>query len=97
MKKDFYCKDWERHIPEPIFDEMPRYGELYKRAWKIARDHVKTIDGMPQNPYMDEAFCETQVWIWDTCFMTLCCKYAGDVFPGVETLNNFYSVLHEGK
>lgn len=52
---------------------------------------------MPQSPYMDEAFCETQVWIWDSCFMSLFCKYAREAFPGVETLNNFYEVLYNGK
>ncbi len=49
---------------------------------------------MPQSPYMDEAFCDTQIWIWDSCFMSLFCKYAQEVFPGVETLNNFYEVIH---
>ena len=52
---------------------------------------------MPQNPYMDEGFCETQVCIWDTCFMSLFCKFAQDVFPGKETLKNFYEVLFDGK
>ncbi len=46
---------------------------------------------------MDEAFCATQVWIWDSCFMSLFCKYAKEVFPGVETLNNFYENLYGGK
>ena len=59
MVKDFYCKNWEDHVPRPVCDAMPQYGELYKKAWKIARDHVKTIDGMPQSPYMDEAFCDS--------------------------------------
>ena len=45
---------------------------------------------------MDEAFCDTQIWIWDTCFMSLFCKYAQSVFPGIESLNNFYEVLHNG-
>jgi hypothetical protein len=52
---------------------------------------------MSQNPYMDEAFCDTQVWIWDSCFMSLFTKYAREAFPGVETLNNFYEVLYGGK
>lgn len=52
---------------------------------------------MPQNPYMDEAFCDSQVWIWDSCFMAIFCKYCRDVFPGVETLTNFYEVLHGEK
>ena len=51
---------------------------------------------MPQNPYMDEAFCDTQIWIWDTCFMSLFCKYAREVFPGIESFRNFYAVLYNG-
>lgn len=36
---------------------------FHKIAWELAREHVKEIDGMPQNPYMDEGFCDTQIWI----------------------------------
>ena len=97
MKKRFGAADWEKYIPEPICDARPEYYEFYKKAWELAYAHIKYIDGMPQSPYMDEAFCDTQVWIWDTCFMTLFCKYAQDVFPGVETLNNFYEVLYNHK
>ena len=42
---------------------------------------------------MDEGFCDTQIWIWDTCFMSLFCKFAQEVFPGVESFKNFYEVL----
>lgn len=95
--KNFGRPDWKDFIPVPVYDEKPEYLEFYERAWEMAYDHIKTIDGMPQNPYMDEAFCDSQIWIWDTCFMTLFCKYCRDVFPGVETLNNFYEVLHGTK
>lgn len=94
MEKHFGSPDWEKYVPTPICDSHPEYYEFYKKAWELAFAHIKHIDGMPQTPYMDEAFCDTQVWIWDTCFMTLFCKYAQDVFPGVETLNNFYEVLY---
>lgn len=97
MKKDFKAKDWKKYIPKPIFEAFPEYEEFYEKAWELARDHVKDIPGMPQTPYMDEAFCETQVWIWDTCFMTLFCKFAQEAFPGIETFKNFYAVLYEGK
>lgn len=97
MKKDFRSINWEKSIPVPVLDEFPKYNELYEKAWKLAHDHVKEIKGLPQTPYMDEAFCETEVWIWDTCFMSLFCKFASDVFPGVETLNNFYEGLFSGK
>ena len=93
MEKNFRASDWEKYLPIPVCEEHPEYEAFYKRAWSLAHDHVRDIPGMPQTPYMDEAFCDTQVWIWDTCFMTLFCKYAQEVFPGIETLNNFYTVF----
>lgn len=96
MRKNikFGDKNWEQYIPKPVLEQYPQYIELYKKAWSLAFDHVKDIPGMPQSPYMDEALCETQVWIWDSCFMSFFCKYAREVFPGIETLNNFYEVLY---
>ena len=96
MMKNFNEKNWKDYIPKPVCEQHPEYFSFYEKAWELARDHVKFIDGMPQNPYMDEAFCETQVWIWDTCFMSLFCKFAQEVFPGVETFQNFYHVLLNG-
>ncbi len=95
--KHFSDDRWKQSIPMPVCEDHPEYTEFYQRAWKLVREHVKYIDGMPQTPYMDEAFCDTQIWIWDSCFMSLFCKYAQEAFPGVETLNNFYSVLYDGK
>ncbi|HBF86676.1 MAG TPA: neutral trehalase [Clostridiales bacterium] len=97
MKKDFRTKKWKDYVPVPVFDERPEFTEFYKKAWEIARAHVKEVKGMPQTPYMDEAFCDTQIWIWDSCFMSLFCKFAQEVFPGVETLENFYEALYGGK
>ncbi|MCR4718401.1 MAG: neutral trehalase, partial [Firmicutes bacterium] len=97
MKKNFGTDNWGKNIPEPICDDFPEYYEFYKKTWEIAKTHIKEIDGMPQSPYMDEAFCDTQIWIWDSCFMSLFCKYAQEIFPGIETLNNFYEVLYNGK
>lgn len=97
MKKNFKEPNWQKYLPIPILKECPEYTRFYKKAWELAHDHVRDIEGMPQNPYMDEAFCDTQVWIWDTCFMSLFCKFAQEVFPGVESFNNFYEVLYGGK
>lgn len=97
MNRKFGCENWHEFVPVPICEDNPAYLEFYKKAWELAYAHVKSIDGMPQTPYMDEAFCQTQVWIWDSCFMALFCKYAKEVFPGVETFNNFYEVLYNGK
>lgn len=95
--QNFGAKNWHEYIPMPIYDEHPEYNEFYMKAWELAYDHILDIPGMPQTPFMDEAFCKTVYWIWDSCFMSLFCKYAREVFPGVETLKNFYEVLHDGK
>ena len=97
MNKNFGAANWQEYIPMPICEDHPEYIDFYKKAWELAYLHIKEIPGMPQTPYMDEAFCDTRIWIWDTCFMTLFCKYAQDVFPGIESLKNFYDVIHGGK
>ena len=84
------------HIPHPVYDPNPKLVDLYHTAWEIAARHVKFIPGMPREEYMDEAFCHTNIWIWDTCFMAMFCKYAPDFFPGVESLHNFYDVMYGG-
>jgi len=94
MKKNFGCNNWRDYIPIPVCNDMPGYLSFYEKAWELAYNHIKDVPGMPQTPYMDEAFCDTQVWIWDSCFMSLFTKYAGEAFPGVETLDNFYEVLY---
>ena len=88
MNKNFSVANWDEYIPLPICEEYPEYYEFYQKTWKLVNSHVKKIDGMPQSPYMDEAFCETQIWIWDSCFTSLFCKYGKEVFPGIET-NSF--------
>ena len=97
MKKNFEIKNQKNYIPIPVDEKHAEYIDLYYKAWELAYEHIKYIPDMPQNPYMDEAFCETQIWIWDTCFMSLFCKYAKEAFPGVESLKNFYDVLYENK
>ena len=97
MNKFFGAENYKDYIPNPICSEHPEYNDIYEKAWELAFAHIKDIPGMPQTPYMDEAFCETRIWIWDTCFMSLFCKYCQNVFPGVESLNNFYEVLHNNK
>ncbi len=83
-------------VPEVVFEDEPGFAALHRRAWELAWEHVVAWPGAPRSPYMDEAHTPGVVWIWDTCFMALFCKYAPDVFPGVESLENFYRPLHDG-
>ena len=82
-------------LPKPIFDEEHQFIELYWKAWEYAWDHIYEKAGAPQSPYMDEALTPKAIWIWDTCFMVLYCRYAPKYFPGIESLNNFYIPLHD--
>ena len=82
-------------IPTPVFDARPEYVDLYWTAWKQAEGHIKYQEGLPQPRYMDEGLWDDAIWIWDSEFMVLFCKYAPGLFPGIETLDNFYYTLHE--
>mgnify|MGYP005841956109 CR=1 FL=1 len=92
--KDRFQKE---RVPEPIFEELPELVEFYYEAWTSAWRHVVHREDMPESRYMDEAMTPHTIWIWDTCFMTLFCKYAFDYFPGIESLNNFYFIIHDRK
>lgn len=86
-------------LPEPVFSADPGYVELYWKAWELAWDHVEEDEGLVSSPYMDEAWYDLKtgkdgrIWIWDTEFMALFCKYAPDVFPGIQSLDNFYAPM----
>jgi len=82
-------------FPQPIFDREPGYVDLYWRACELASAHVLSQPGLPQSPYMDEAFWDDTIWIWDTCFISLYCRYAPQALPGIESLSNFYGPIYD--
>lgn len=82
-------------VPQPILEQDKSFINLYYKAWELAFVHIKSGNGLPQSPYMDEAFDDNTIWIWDTSFMAQFCKYAPAVFPGILSLNNFYVPIHD--
>lgn len=88
--------DWRAALPRPVCDGRQEWIDLYWKAWELARAHVVTVPGLPQPRYMDCGHRSDRIWIWDTCFMALFCKYAPREFPGVESLENFYSLVLDG-
>ncbi len=83
-------------LPEPVLDAEPALVELYWVAWELAWEHVVEREGVAQSPYLDEGFDPETIWIWDTCFMAHFCKYAPELFPGIESLDNFYRPMYDG-
>lgn len=86
----------EQILPKPVYDENPGFVELHDLAWKQAKEHIRLSPEMPAPLYMDEACWDNTIWIWDTCFMAMYCRYAPSMFPGVESLDNFYGLIHDG-
>ncbi len=84
------------NVPQIIFEENPELSKFSFLAWKLAYQHIKSCSNAPQSPFMDEAFAQDRIWIWDTCFMSLYCKYAPHIFPGIESLRNFYLPMLDG-
>ena len=83
-------------LPQPVFEENPDLVDFYWKTWEIAWGRVKYQEGVFQSPYMDENLWEDTIWIWDTEFMVLFCRYAPSVFPGIQSLDNFYeSILNK--
>ena len=80
-------------VPRPVYDARPEFVELYDKAWELTYDHIDTIPGILAPVYMDEAHRSDRIWVWDTCLMGHFCKYCPSVFPGIESLDNFYGIL----
>ena len=87
---------WRHALPRPVYDERPEFVDFYYKAWEIAHTRIDVVPGIPAPRYMDEAHRSDRIWVWDTCFMVLFCKYLPEEFPGVESLENFYGILLAG-
>lgn len=87
-------------VPQPVYAADTSLVSLYYKAWDMAKDHIRYDEGVASPQYMDEgcmgSYGTKTIWIWDTAFMTLFCKYSPENYPGVESLRNFYAPIHDG-
>jgi hypothetical protein len=83
-------------LPSPIFDEDPNYVRCYWKAWELAfRNFHEPAKGSGfVSQFIDAAFNQN-IFLWDTCFMTMFCNYAHPYVPGIASLDNFYARQHE--
>ena len=83
-------------LPSPIYDEDPDYVRCYWKAWELAFRNFH--EPAPQSGYVsqfiDAAFNQN-IFLWDTCFLTMFCNYAHPYVPGIRSLDNFYAKQHE--
>ena len=83
-------------LPSPIFDEDPNYVRCYWKAWELAfKNFHEPADGSGfVSQFIDAAFNQN-IFLWDTCFMTMFCNYGHPHVPGIQSLDNFYIKQHE--
>ncbi|MHC4691986.1 MAG: MGH1-like glycoside hydrolase domain-containing protein [Planctomycetota bacterium] len=83
-------------LPSPIFDEDQDYIKCYWKAWELAfrNFHEPKPSSGFVSQFIDAAFNEN-IFLWDTCFLTMFCNYAHPHVPGIASLDNFYAKQHE--
>jgi len=83
-------------LPSPIYDDNPVLVRLYWKAWELAFHNF--YEPAPQSgfvsQFIDAAF-NKNIFLWDSCFMTMFCNYAYPLVPGISSLDNFYAKQHE--
>lgn len=82
-------------LPSPVYDARPEWVAMYWRAWEIAfrNFHAPAPGSGFVSPFIDAAFSEN-IYLWDTCFLSMFCNYAHPLVPGIGSLDNFYAKQH---
>jgi len=79
-------------LPSPIYEENPLYVQMYWKTWELAfRNFYEPRPGSGfVSQFIDAAFNQN-IFLWDTCFLTMFCNYGHPLVPGIESLDNFYA------
>jgi hypothetical protein len=83
-------------LPSPIYAANALWVQAYWKAWELAfRNFHEPPPGSGfVSAFIDAAFNEN-IFLWDSCFMTMFCNYGYPLVPGISTLDNFYAKQHE--
>jgi hypothetical protein len=83
-------------LPAPIYDEAPLFVQAYWKAWELAfrNFHEPTAENGFVSQLIDASFSQN-IFLWDTCFMTMFTNYAHPLVPGIGSLDNFYAKQHD--
>ena len=86
----------QSQLPSPIYDDNPVLVRLYWKAWELAFRNFN--EPAPQSGFVSQfidASFNQNIFLWDSCFMTMFCNYAYPLVPGISSLDNFYAKQHE--
>lgn len=83
-------------LPSPIDEEHPLWIETYWKAWTLGFHNFRAP--APESgfvsQFIDAAFNQN-IFLWDSCFMSMFCNFAWPLVPGISSLDNFYARQHE--
>jgi hypothetical protein len=88
--------DTKDKLPAPVYEENPLYVKMYWKTWELGfRNFYEPRPGSGfVSQFIDAAFNEN-IFLWDTCFLTMFCNYGHPLVPGIGSLDNFYAKQHE--
>jgi len=97
-KKQYVAKplpkfaETKRKLPSPIYDENPLYVRMYWKTWELGfRNFYEPRPGSGfVSQFIDAAFNQN-IFLWDSCFLTMFCNYGHPLVPGICSLDNFYA------
>lgn len=87
-------------LPLPVLEGDPGWIDMYWKCWEIAFTKFrKPADTSPfVSNWLDEGFDGgrhgKRIFQWDTVFMMMFARYGHDVFPAIQSLDNFYCRQH---
>ena len=83
-------------LPSPIYDENPLYVRMYWKAWELAfRNYYEPRPGSGfVSQFIDAAFNQN-IFLWDTCFLTMFSNFGHPLVPGIGSLDNFYAKQYQ--
>ncbi len=84
----FKSKGIDYTVPKALQEEM------YQKALRIAKSKVRGGPNDPvfKKPFVDAAF-SSNIFYWDTCFISAYAKYHQDELPIINALDNFYGLM----
>ncbi len=84
---------WENDVPTVFWDGHDDVAEAFSSAWQMVGSKLHSPE---KNTNFKRNFVYTpfgeSVFVWGSCFITMYGKYAANIFPFIEQLDNFYAV-----
>ncbi len=86
----------KKYLPRPIFDGHEDAIRCYDKVWQLAFKNLRKAnpDAGFVSDFIDTAF-NGYLFMWDSTFIMMFCKYGSRAFPFQKTLDNFYSHQHK--